>query len=89
MPRGRERKIARVVARRKRRRWVQRGRGETDQGRERIVGFVRKQSDWEREDGLIFLFFLGLISFPKPCVNIGAKNYMAYIKERREYLTGA
>ena len=45
----------------------------------------RKQSDWEREDSLIFLFFLGLISFPKPCVNIGAKNYMAYIKERREY----
>ena len=31
-----------------------------------------------------FLFFLGLTSFPKPCVNIGAKNYMAYIKERRE-----
>ena len=30
-------------------------------------------------------FFLGLTSFPKPCVNIGAKNYMAYIKERREY----
>jgi len=50
-----------------------------------LLQFVRKQSDWEREDGLIFLFFLGLTSFPKPCVNIGAKNYMAYIKERREY----
>ena len=46
----------------------------------------RKQSDWERENGLIFLFFLGLTSFPRLCVNIGAKNYMAYIKERREYL---
>jgi len=54
-----------------------------------LLQFVRKQSDWEREDGLIFLFFLGLTSFPKPCVNIDAKNYMAYIKERMEYLTGA
>ena len=34
---------------------------------------------------MIFLFFLGLTSFPKLCVNISAKNYMAYIKERREY----
>ena len=34
---------------------------------------------------VIFLFFIGPTCFPKPCVNIRAKNYMAYIKERREY----